>query len=62
MYPLTAGIVVQTRELWDELNRSLQDLSIRLVFELSEIPPDWAAFLDRIERVRPDVIILDVAH
>lgn len=62
MYPLSAGVVVQTRELWDELNRSLQDLSIRLVFELSEIPPDWAAFLDRIERVRPDVIMLDVTR
>lgn len=60
MYPIAAGIVVQTRELWDELNRSLQDLSVRLLFELSELPPDWAAFLDRIDRVRPDVILLDV--
>ena len=57
---LAAGIVVQTRELWDELNRSLQDLSVRLLFELSELPPDWPAFLDRIDRVRPDVILLDV--
>jgi pilus assembly protein CpaE len=31
-----------------------------LLFELSELPPDWAAFLDRIDRVRPDVILLDV--
>ena len=60
MYPIAAGIVVQTRELWDELHRSLQDLSVRLLFELSELPPDWAAFLDRIERVRPDVVLLDV--
>ena len=62
MYPLAAGIVVQTRELWDELNRSLQNLSVRLLFELSEIPQDWAGFLDRIERVRPDVIVLDVTR
>jgi len=62
VYPLAAGIVVQTRELWDELNRSLKDLSVRLLFELSELPPDWAAFLDRIERVRPDVILLDVTR
>jgi len=60
VYPIAAGIVVQTRELWDELNRSLQDLSVRLLFELSELPPDWAGFLDRIDRVRPDVIMLDV--
>ena len=62
MYPIAAGIVVQTRELWDELNRSLQNLSVRLLFELSELPPDWAGFLDRIERVRPDVIVLDVTR
>ena len=60
MYPIAAGIVVQTRGLWDELNRSLKDLSVRLLFELSELPQDWPAFLDRIDRVRPDVILLDV--
>jgi len=62
VYPISAGIVVQTRELWDELNRSLQDLSVRLLFELSELPPDWPGFLDRIDRVRPDVIMLDVTR
>jgi pilus assembly protein CpaE len=62
VYPIAAGIVVQTRELWDELSRSLQNLSVRLLFELSELPPDWAGFLDRIERVRPDVIVLDVTR
>lgn len=62
MYPIAAGIVVQTRELWDELNHSLQNLSVRLLFELSELPPDWAGFLDRIERVRPDVIMLEVTR
>jgi pilus assembly protein CpaE len=62
VYPLAAGIVVQTREIWDELHHSLQDLSVRLLFELSELPPDWEAFLDRIERVRPDVVLLDVTR
>ena len=63
MYPITAGIVVETKELWDELTALTSgSLPIRLLFELSEVPPDWAAFLDRIDRVRPDVILLDVTE
>jgi len=62
LYPIAAGIVVETREIWDELTRSLQNLSVRLLFELSEVPSDWSDFLDRLERVRPDVVLLDVTH
>ena len=62
MYPISAGIVVETKEIWDEVTRSLQDLSIRLLFELSEVPSDWSDFLDRLERVRPDVVLLDVTR
>ncbi len=62
MYPIAVGIVVGTKEIWDELYRSTQELSLRTVFELSEIPADWRAFLDRIERLRPDVILLEVSH
>jgi pilus assembly protein CpaE len=33
-----------------------------VVFELPEIPSDWSEFEDRIERVRPDVILLEVTR
>lgn len=62
MYPISAGLVVETKEIWEELNRSLYDLSVRLLFQLSEVPSDWSDFLDRLERVRPDVVLLDVTH
>jgi pilus assembly protein CpaE len=62
VYPLSAGVVVETKEIWDELMRSLQDLSIRVVLELPEVPSDWSSFLERLDRVRPDVILLDVTH
>ncbi len=61
MYPLTAGVVIESKELWDEVHGALGTLPIRLQFELPEIPADWAGFRDRIERMRPDVILLDVS-
>jgi pilus assembly protein CpaE len=62
MYPITAGVVIETRELWEELNLAIQALPLRVVLELPEIPSDWSEFEDRIERVRPDVILLEVTR
>jgi pilus assembly protein CpaE len=62
MYPITAGLVVESKDLWEELTRAIQALPIRVVFELPEIPSDWSEFQDRIERVRPDVVLLEVTR
>ncbi len=59
MYPIAAGLVIETKELWEELMQCLKDLSVRLVFELSELPSDWPGFLERIDRVWPDVVLLE---
>ena len=60
MYPLTAGIVIETRALWDELQSSLQDLPVRILLEQSEVG-ELGALVDRVERMRPDVIFLDIS-
>jgi pilus assembly protein CpaE len=60
MYPISVGLVVETKDLWEEVMSAVQTLAIRVVFELPEIPSDWSEFEDRIERVRPDVILLEV--
>ena len=62
MYRLTAGIVTQNKELWEELRPALEANSVRVVFELAEIPDSWPVFLERIERMRPDVVVLDVTR
>ena len=62
MYPLTAGSVIENKDIRSALATALQETSVRLLFELAELPEDWAAFLDRVNRVRPDVILLDVTH
>ncbi len=60
MYPIAAGLIVSTKEIWEELTKALETLHIRHVFELSELPTDWTVFLERIDRVRPDVILLEM--
>lgn len=60
MYPLTAGIVIETKSMWDELQSSLQDLPVRIIMEQSEIG-DLDSLVGRLERMRPDVIFLDIS-
>jgi len=62
MYPMTAGLIVETKELWEELKQALEPLAIRLAFEAPQVPDDWMPFLERIDRVQPDLILLDVTR
>lgn len=62
MRQISAGIIVGTRELEEALLTCLQELPVRVLFEISEIPEDWAEFRERIERMRPDVVLLDITN
>ncbi|HYM12363.1 MAG TPA: AAA family ATPase [Bryobacterales bacterium] len=59
MYPLTIGLVIETKELWDEVHSTLQELPVRLLIEQHELG-SLSEFLDKIERLRPEVMILEV--
>jgi len=59
VYPLTIGLVIETKELWDEVHATLQELPVRIVIEQHELG-DLAEFLGRVERLRPQVMILEV--
>ena len=59
MLPFTVGLAIENKELWDEVQSCLQSLPVRVVMEQGAIE-DKASFLDRIERMRPDVLLLDV--
>jgi pilus assembly protein CpaE len=58
--PLTAGVVIQTKSLWDELQTCLQDLPVRILWEQGEIG-NLALLLEKIERMRPDVMFVDIS-
>jgi len=59
VYPLTIGLVIETKELWDEVHSALQDLPVRLLIEQHELG-DLVEFLEKVERLRPEVMILEV--
>jgi pilus assembly protein CpaE len=58
--PLTAGTVIQAKDLWDELQRSLRDLPVRVLFENPDVA-DAGALFEKIDRMRPEVMFLDIS-
>ncbi|MGH9593517.1 MAG: AAA family ATPase, partial [Bryobacteraceae bacterium] len=59
MQSLSIALAISTSELWDEAQGALQALPVRIAFEQSEIG-DPAAFVEKIDRLTPDVVFLDV--
>ena len=60
MYPLTVGLVIGTKSLWDEVQECLRDLPVRIVLEQPG-SGDWAELTQKIDRGRIDLIIVDLA-
>src|SRR5436305_5419532 len=61
MYPLTIGLAIENRELWDQAQATLGDLPFRVIVEHQDIG-DLSTFLDRLERMRPDVVLVDISN
>ncbi|MGB9606688.1 MAG: AAA family ATPase, partial [Bryobacteraceae bacterium] len=47
------------RELWNQVQLSLRGSPARVVFDQPSVQ-DWGRFLDELERVRPDVVLVDL--
>jgi pilus assembly protein CpaE len=60
MYALTLGLAIETKQLWDELQSCLPALPLRTVIEHQDMS-SLGNFLERLERLRPEVVLLDVA-
>jgi pilus assembly protein CpaE len=60
VYPLTIGLIIEKKELLDEVQACLHELPVRIQFEQPGIA-DWAELTDKLVRSRPDVLILDVS-
>jgi pilus assembly protein CpaE len=59
VYPLTIGLAIENRELWDQTQGCLSALPFRVIVEHQDIG-DLTNFLDRLERMRPDVVLVDI--
>lgn len=60
MYPLTIGLAVQNRALMEQTQACLAELPFRVIVEHQDLA-DMSGFLDRLERMRPDVVMLDIS-
>jgi pilus assembly protein CpaE len=57
VYGLTIGAIIGSHDLYQEIQAATADLPIQIVMEQREIG-DWTAFLEKLERARPDVLLL----
>lgn len=62
MYPISVGVIIGSSELWQGLQGALETLAVRILFELPEIGDDWPGLLERIDRMKPDVVLVDVTR
>jgi len=60
MYPLTIGLAIENRELWDQTQATLSPLPFRIIVEHQDVG-DVRNFQDRLERMRPDVVLVDIS-
>jgi DNA-binding NarL/FixJ family response regulator len=61
MYPLTIGLAIGNRELRDQTQSCLANLPFRVIVEHRDIADDLVNFLDRLDRMRPDVVLIDIS-
>jgi pilus assembly protein CpaE len=60
MYPLTIGLAIENRDLWEQAQACLAELPFRIIVEHQDLG-DVSSFLDRLERMRPDVVLVDIS-
>src|ERR1017187_3827246 len=60
MYPLTIGMAIENRELWEEAQASLTALPFRIIVEHQDLGDD-GNFTARLERRRPAVVLIDIS-
>jgi pilus assembly protein CpaE len=61
MYPLTIGLAIENRVLWEQAQAALSELPFRVIVEHQDVG-DVTNFLDRLERMRPDVVLIDITN
>src|SRR5215831_18432156 len=61
MYPLTIGLAIENRELQEQAQACLAGLPFRVIVEHQDTG-DLSSFLDRLERMRPDVVLVDISN
>jgi pilus assembly protein CpaE len=57
--PATAGLAIAAPELWVPVQEALQGLAVRVVMEQRDLR-NWPSLIERLEFLRPEVVLLDI--
>lgn len=60
MNPLTLGLAISTPGLREEVQLQLQPLPVQVVMDHATAIDDAGAFVEQVDRLRPDVLLLEV--
>ncbi len=57
--PTSIALAVATAELWEPVQEAVRDLGARVVMEQRDLR-NWSALIERLEFLRPEVVLLDI--
>jgi pilus assembly protein CpaE len=57
----TLALAIEASELWEGVQIALRGLPSRIVIEQRDLR-NWRAFLEQLERLSPEVVLLDITH
>ena len=57
--PATVGVAIAAPELWESVQESLRSMAVRVVMELRDLR-NWPSLIERLEYLRPEVVLLDL--
>ncbi len=57
--PTTVGVAIAASELWGPTQEALHGLGVRVVMEQRDLR-NWSSLIERLESLRPDVVLLDI--
>src|SRR5262245_2139326 len=60
MQPLTVGLVIPDRDVLAEVEACLRTLPVRVLLQQPD-PGEWGAFADKLDRLRPDVLLVELS-
>jgi pilus assembly protein CpaE len=57
----TVGLAIESRQLWDEVQAAFKGMPVSVVMEQRDLR-NWSSFIERLEFLRPAVVLLDITH
>jgi pilus assembly protein CpaE len=61
MEPLTIGLVIEDKDIRLDVQAAIRDMPLRVLMDQPDVN-DWTVFLEKLGRVRPDVLLVELTR